>query len=594
MKELYCEYNGYRQLILKLEKKYSEREQIINKLFESGDTKAIQRRVESIRAKVKKALTDEALYDGKFEIINAGTIIEKGYSIEKVLLNASGHFSIPVNVYVPQGNGEKRHPAILHPIGHCPEGKKHADTQRLLANFAMHGIICATFDPVCQGERALLPDTAIKEWFTGVPDDLRAVAMHGQLGNIAYIRGKNNAAIFIRDAKIVLDYLCSRSDVDSNNIGCTGHSGGGTQTNFISSIDDRIKYVSPVQCMSKMRAVLPEGIGDSEQSLLGISADEGFDYADQAWACFPKPYLLSIAINDQFPYEGAKEAEEELRKLYSITGHSDSFEVAFSVSRHKNCYESRMAAYSFFYKHMLGSKEPVSEIDINILDEELNCANGKTNELPQADYLTAVKNLLNKASSSSGNIRSKLTALICEKENQRFAQWDADVDAFFKSTDTKVAVYIGPDREITSHITGNVIIVTPWGMDSTYDKEIPIYDAESCTAYAANVYGFNVCRERVQEVLKVVVEYAAKGYELSLIGEGAGSIVALYAGCISRCKTILIDVYKNYKELFDEDVYFIPETNVLDGVLEVGDTSDIIAASDVILTSKTDLGLLFS
>ncbi len=41
--------------------------------------------------------------------------------------------------------------------------------------------------------------------------------------------------------------------------------------------------------------LVENGIGDCEQSIVGISAGEGFDYADVLWAAFPKPCMLSAA-----------------------------------------------------------------------------------------------------------------------------------------------------------------------------------------------------------------------------------------------------------------------------------------------------------
>ena len=42
-----------------------------------------------------------------------------------------------------------------------------------------------------------------------------------------------------------IDYLQSRPEVDPQRIGCTGNSGGGTQTSYLMALDERVRCAAP-------------------------------------------------------------------------------------------------------------------------------------------------------------------------------------------------------------------------------------------------------------------------------------------------------------------------------------------------------------
>jgi len=117
-----------------------------------------------------------------------------------------------------------------------------------------------------------------------------------------------------------IDYLVSRKDVDPTRIGCTGCSGGGTLTTYISALDERVKVAAPSCYMNSWQALLAgPGPQDAEQSFPNFLS-EGLNIADYTELFAPKPWLSLSTIDDFFPLEGARQAYQESKRIYEIYG----------------------------------------------------------------------------------------------------------------------------------------------------------------------------------------------------------------------------------------------------------------------------------
>lgn len=114
--------------------------------------------------------------------------------------------------------------------------------------------------------------------------------------------------------------------------------------------------------MSRQHLINPTGIGDCEQSLLSISAQEGFDQADLLWSSFPKPLFLNGALYDSFPIVGARETAAELAELYDVMGLRERFTARFASCAHEISAETRRFAYEWFVREML-EREALPEVE---------------------------------------------------------------------------------------------------------------------------------------------------------------------------------------------------------------------------------------
>jgi len=112
--------------------------------------------------------------------------------------------------------------------GHWRKGKiDPSGPQPVGHSLAVNGYVCLTIDPWDSGERTTIH---------GIFED------HGDgnnLGSSLMNIGEPLIGIEISDNMRGVDLLCSLPYVDQANIGATGASGGGNQTMWLASLDER-------------------------------------------------------------------------------------------------------------------------------------------------------------------------------------------------------------------------------------------------------------------------------------------------------------------------------------------------------------------
>ncbi len=315
----------------------SEREATIARIRTVGEAKARQAWV---RAKILELLGGLPDYNGPLNARVTGRIERSRYTIEKVIFESLPEFYVTADLYLPKEGG--KHPGVLMPMGHWEQGKLAA--QPMAANLAMKGFVVLAYDPVGQGERQQAYDRRIEASLAGGSTD-----QHFQAGAQSILAGENFARYRIWDAKRALDYLLSRPEVESEKIGCTGCSGGGTLTTYISALDPRIKVAAPACYINSWRQLFAGPTGDSEQSF-PFFLSSGLDVADYIELFAPKPWLINSTIGDFFPIEGARHAYQEALDWYRIYNAEDNIRWAVGPGPHGTPLEIREAIYEWMIR----------------------------------------------------------------------------------------------------------------------------------------------------------------------------------------------------------------------------------------------------
>ncbi|HEX7085829.1 MAG TPA: hypothetical protein VF198_05660, partial [Vicinamibacterales bacterium] len=186
------------------------------------------------------------------------------------------------------------------------------------------------------------------------------------VGRQCLLTGTSIARYFVWDGIRAFDYLLTRPDVDPARIGVAGNSGGGTQAAWLGALEPRLAAIDS-SCYITSWEELWKGSGpqDMEQVLPGFLA-EGLDFADVIAAASPRPYLVSSAIRDFFPIDGARDTVGQARRFYARLDARDRVQHVEHDAEHGWSQPLREAAYRFFGQLWLGDTASAPEADVVI------------------------------------------------------------------------------------------------------------------------------------------------------------------------------------------------------------------------------------
>ncbi|MFC2125747.1 alpha/beta hydrolase family protein [Bacteroidota bacterium] len=323
---------------------WDKREMEVSQLTSKSDWLKRQNEVREVLLKIAGPFPEKTPLNPRI----TGVIQKDGYSIEKIIFESRPGFFVTGILFIP-GNLKGKAPAILYCAGHSSTRQAFRSPvyQRVCINFAKKGFIVFAYDPVDQGERHQYFDESLGGNFLGRP-----TIKHSYSGNQCFITGSSQAHYVIWDGIRAIDYLISRKEVDSDRIGVTGQSGGGTQSAYIGAFDDRVAVAAP-NCWITSRRRLWESIGpqDAEQNLYR-EIISGLDLADLLEIRAPKPTLVMTTTRDFFSIQGAREVEQEAKRAFAAFEKEENFQWVEDDFPHTVTEKNAASRISFFQKHL--------------------------------------------------------------------------------------------------------------------------------------------------------------------------------------------------------------------------------------------------
>lgn len=301
-----------------------------------------QKKVKDILMKIVGPFPDKTPLNARV----TGVVKKDGFRIEKIVYESMPNLYVTACLFIPDGikNKEKK-PVIIQVSGHGFPAFRSPGTQKQLYNLVKKGFIVFAIDPFGQGERIQYWDNEKKVSMMGSSP----TSEHSYFGDQMLLTGISPIRYFTWDGIRGVDYLLTRKEVDSERIGIYGCSGGGTQTTFISALDERIKAAAPSCYITGFRRLL-ESIGpqDAEQNIINAISN-GITHADMLELRAPKPLIVSSTTLDFFSIQGAVETFQEVKMAYKAFGKEESADQVFDDAGH-GFNKNIVPIYAFFQK----------------------------------------------------------------------------------------------------------------------------------------------------------------------------------------------------------------------------------------------------
>ena len=166
-----------------------------------------------------------------------GIIQRDSYRIERLTFESYPGMAISAVLYLPEGI-EGHVPGIVSISGHTAVSKAADYVQQRNVNLALRGCVVLAYDYYGYGDRR-----------TG-DDPVRPTGANGH-GICTFSHTQRSAtSLEVLDAIRAVDVLAARPEVDPEQIGFTGESGGGNSTYWIAAIDPRVKLAVPVSSVT--------------------------------------------------------------------------------------------------------------------------------------------------------------------------------------------------------------------------------------------------------------------------------------------------------------------------------------------------------
>lgn len=260
-----------------------------------------------------------------------GKIEDEDYRLEKIIYQSEPGVNIPGLAFMPK-SPEPPYPAVLYVH---EDGKDAQPTQ--LKRLVEAGYFIFAIDPRGLGETK---PTRTNEFDRHGGYSAQLLGFEAAL---AYDGLKIGVPLFgmrLLDVIKGIDYLCSREEVNIDQIGCIGHGVGGLLAMYAGSIDGRIELVVADEPLLSYRALVQSQFYAHHFDTFLPEVIKAFDLPDVAATIAPRTLILIHpvdAMKNRVPTEVVEKEYAWAKGIYRFLGNEDGLILNGQFARIPGC-----------------------------------------------------------------------------------------------------------------------------------------------------------------------------------------------------------------------------------------------------------------
>jgi len=182
-----------------------------------------------------------------------------------------------------------------------------------------------------------------------------AAAHEHTMAKSLFCAGTTWPGVFFAEDQKALDVLCARKDVNPDQVGCAGLSGGGMRTVFMGGLDSRIKCAVCVGFMTTWKdLILNKSFTHTWMTYVPVLPKE-MDFPEILGLRAPLPTLVLNDSEDAlYTLPEMKSADNILREVYKKAKAEDKYKCSYYPGPHKFDKDMQKEAFDWFDKWLKG------------------------------------------------------------------------------------------------------------------------------------------------------------------------------------------------------------------------------------------------